>query len=244
MAYFIGFLFILEGLAGVGWGFLVVCPTSWPQFSMYTLCFLERLVHISEVHSLGLVGQLCDMAYVVIFYLFIEELYLLLAHSPIAHFIRGYYIICLVVEVVTWHTFLRHTSPRCSLIFFAWLFQLHLSFFDIHWRVLSYLESHTWHLHALAWSPFYFWRCILEGAYVQGSSRYFRLPSWRLHLWREVLLSSWELTTSFLVEHSICMAACKFIHGVSYLGIHTCGLVACILWTPFCFGGDCYRAFS
>lgn len=72
----------------------MVCPTSWPQFSMYTLCFLERLAHISKVHSLGLVGHLYDMAYGGIFYLFIEELYLFLAHSPIAHFIRGYYIIC------------------------------------------------------------------------------------------------------------------------------------------------------
>jgi hypothetical protein len=36
-----------------------------------------------------------------------------------------------VVEVVTWHNFLGHTSPRCSLIFIAWIFQLKLSSFDL-----------------------------------------------------------------------------------------------------------------
>jgi hypothetical protein len=44
-----------------------------------------------------------------------------------------------------------------------------------------------------------------------------------------VHLLFWGLTTSFLVEHSMCLAPCTFIHGVGFLGIHTHGLVTFIL---------------
>jgi hypothetical protein len=49
-------------------------------------------------------------------------------------------------------------------------------------------------------------------------------------LWRWSTSYFGVLTTIF-VEHTIYLASCAFIHGVGYLGIHTCGLVACILWT-------------
>jgi hypothetical protein len=39
-------------------------------------------------------------------------------------------VFCLVVEIVTWHSFLRNTSSRWSLIIIAWIFQLHLEYFD------------------------------------------------------------------------------------------------------------------
>jgi hypothetical protein len=46
-----------------------------------------------------------------------------------------------------------------------------------------------------------------------------------------VHLLFWGLTTSFLVEGSIKLAPCTFIHEIGYLGTHTCGLITCILWT-------------
>jgi hypothetical protein len=55
-------------------------------------------------------------------------------------------------------------------------------------------------------------------------------------LWRWSTCYFGVLTTSFLVEHSIHLATCTFIHGVGYLGIHTCGEVVCMhswsfMWT-------------
>jgi hypothetical protein len=47
-------------------------------------------------------------------------------------------------------------------------------------------------------------------------------------LWRWSTCYFGVLTTSFLVECSIHLASCTFIHGVGYLGIHTCGVVACM----------------
>jgi hypothetical protein len=60
---------------------------------------------------------------------------------------------------------------------------------------------------------------ILEGAHVETFHLLF-----------------WELTTSFLVERSIKLALCTFVHGFGCLEIFTCGLVACILWTTCDFG--------
>jgi hypothetical protein len=161
-----------------------------------------------------------------------------------------------VVEVVTWHTFLGHTSPRCSLIFIAWIFQLHLASFD--------LLGERPHLFDLAHILFYLrwlWRAFIgrHVAYLEGHMCGFCMlllgllsifgdSSWRVHMWKFLLaifgdclggrtcgemfyFLFWELTTSFLVECSIYLASCTFIHGVGCLGIHTCGLVACILWT-------------
>jgi hypothetical protein len=38
------------------------------QGMQYIICFLERLAHFSRAHSLGLVGNLYDMAYGGVFY--------------------------------------------------------------------------------------------------------------------------------------------------------------------------------
>jgi hypothetical protein len=47
-----------------------------------------------------------------------------------------------------------------------------------------------------------------------------------------VLFLFWGLTTSFLVERSIYLASCTFIHGVGCVALgFTRGLVTCILWT-------------
>jgi hypothetical protein len=54
-------------------------------------------------------------------------------------------------------------------------------------------------------------------------------------LFERVHLLFWCLPTSFLVEHSIYLASCTFIHRVGRLEIHTCGLVTCILWITYYF---------
>jgi hypothetical protein len=117
---------------------------------------------------------------------------------------------------------------------------------------------HTWRATRVAFACIYlvlllFLSISLEGALVETllailGDIYF-IISWsfgmvktliRPYLLGFVLLEIvhllfWGLTTSFLVERSIYLAACTFIHGVGCLGIHTCGLVACILWTTFYF---------
>jgi len=63
--------------------------------------------------------------------------HILLGHISLESFIIFGW---LKLEVVTWHTFLGRTSPRCSLIFIAWLFQLHLSF-------LTFIGQRPWHIY-------------------------------------------------------------------------------------------------
>jgi hypothetical protein len=81
---------------------------------------------------------------------------------------------------------------------------------------------------------------------------FFGDSSWKVHMWKFLLaifgdclgghscgmmfyFLFWELTTSFLVEHFIYLASCTFIYEVGFLGVHTCGLVACILLTSYYF---------
>jgi hypothetical protein len=73
-------------------------------------------------------------------------------------------------------------------------------------------------------SSCYFW-IFLEGTLVETLIRPYLLG---FALWRWSTCYFGVLTTSFLVEHSIHLASCTFIHGVGYLGIHTCGVVACM----------------
>jgi hypothetical protein len=102
----------------------------------------------------------------------------------------------------------------------------------IYWEPCGIPEGpHMWPSHALSWSPFYFWRFFLKGAHVEDSSCYFLLLSLALHMWILFHLLFWNLTTSFLMESFIYLAPCTFIYVVGFLGIHTCVLVACILWT-------------
>lgn len=47
-------------------------------------------------------------------------------------------------------------------------------------------------------------------------------------MWILLHLLCWYLITYFLMEFSIYLDFCTYIHGVGCLGIHTYGLVACI----------------
>lgn len=164
-----------------------------------------------------------------------------------------------MVEVVRWHTFIGCTSPRCFLIFIALKFNYTwhvLTFFEsilpswfgtyiilfevvmevIYWEACSILGGpRVWILHANYLVFFQILEIILRGwTYWRLLHFYFWRLSWSAYLWR-LLLSILGLTTCLPVECSNYLASCTFMHRAGCLEIHTCGLVASILWTFCCF---------
>jgi hypothetical protein len=116
-------------------------------------------------------------------------------------------------------------------------------------RRVAYLEHHTRHITCTYLVFLLYLKVSLEGTLVKTllaiyGGIYF-IISWSFDMVKTLIfpypignvllemvrLLFWGLTTSFLVECSIYLSPCIFIHGVGCLEIQTCGLVACILWT-------------
>jgi hypothetical protein len=117
-------------------------------------------------------------------------------------------------------------------------------------RHVAYLEGHTCGtLHAFTWSSYYIWAypwratCGDTSCYSWRCIFYYFMEFWHGQNPNSPL-SPWICLVGdcplailgfdyihFLWSSSIYLASCTFIHGVGCLGIHTCGLVACILWT-------------